>query len=368
MGMNVYQVVNSLAQQDLGLTDVVITDSSDIISLGDYVLSSATSKEKFVDCLVLRIGKTIFDDRSYEPVFKGLVMSEEQYGAVLQQISFDIISAEADQTKLTQGVSVDQWKVNKPIVKQKLYQVDNPNQFHISIQDRWIKQAFTSGSEMDKFISSIFTWVQNSISLYLENIARLSLCNLIAEIANGSREIKLLSTYNALTGSELTKDTCLFNPQFLRYCVKAIKHVSSLFKGMNKGLYNDGSITTFTPINYQKMYVLSSFEGSLETEVTYSAFHEEAVKLNNYEEIAYWQGIKSEDVVKVKRASDDVETTVENVVAVLMDDLAVGAAFADQQVSTTHQNCAGLYYNTYWHFNQLWFNDLSKNAVVFTLN
>ena len=31
-------------------------------------------------------------------------------------------------------------------------------------------------------------------------------------------------------------------------------------------------------------------------------------------------------------------------------------------------NAAGGYTNTFWHEKQLWFNDLSENFVMFTLN
>ena len=40
----------------------------------------------------------------------------------------------------------------------------------------------------------------------------------------------------------------------------------------------------------------------------------------------------------------------------------------DEEVATTPVNAAGLYYNTYYHARQIWFNSLDENFVFFTLN
>ena len=39
----------------------------------------------------------------------------------------------------------------------------------------------------------------------------------------------------------------------------------------------------------------------------------------------------------------------------------------DEWASTTPVNSAGGYTNTYWHFKDMYFNDLSENAVMFYL-
>ena len=71
--------------------------------------------------------------------------------------------------------------------------------------------------------------------------------------------------------------------------------------------------------------------------------------------------------VKVKRASDDAETTVTNIVALLADRDAMGLYKEEEDVLTTPVNARGMYYNTFWHLQRNYLNDLSENAVVFTL-
>ena len=57
-----------------------------------------------------------------------------------------------------------------------------------------------------------------------------------------------------------------------------------------------------------------------------------------------------------------------SVVAVLGDRDGLGLYNQEMWTQTTPMNAAGGYYNTYWHEKQLWFNDLSEQFLVFTLN
>ena len=59
----VYAILNSVAKQIYGSDDVNITNLQGIISLGNDVLSSDTTKDKFLNTLVDRIGKTIVSTR-----------------------------------------------------------------------------------------------------------------------------------------------------------------------------------------------------------------------------------------------------------------------------------------------------------------
>ena len=87
-----------------------------------------------------------------------------EWGAIVQKIKVDMPAAESDQSyDLTNGASVDHYKVAKPSVKQKLFITDTPYQFKVTIQRVHLQEAFTSASAMGSFISAIFGEVQNAI-------------------------------------------------------------------------------------------------------------------------------------------------------------------------------------------------------------
>ena len=364
----IYTLVNGVNSQAFGDTALAVVDSASLVSLGNVVLSSTTNTESFLNTLVQRIGRTIVSFRAYRNKFADMVRDDFEWGAILQKIRVHMPDAQADPAySLTDGQSVDPWTVYKPDVEQKLFVTRTPFMFPVTIARDQLKEAFTGDAAMGAFIAAIFGQVRNALEVSLENLGRVAIANMIAE--TGAREIKLVTDFNTETGGSVTAANAMQNDAFLRYAVSRIKSASDYMTDMST-LYNDGSIETFTPRENQRLKVLSEFERRLETVVQYSAFNEELVRLDAFQMVNFWQSNQSgtRDSVKVTRASDDAETTVDNIVAVLFDVDALGMYRKDEDVLTTPVNAKGLYYNTFYHLKQLWFNDLSENFVFFTLN
>lgn len=368
----IYTIINSVVSQALGTANLTVVDDQGLVALGNTVLSSSTYTENFLNTLAQRIGKTIISERKYQSMFKGLVKDSMEYGNVVQKIKFGLFVAEADESYgLTDGQSVDQWKVKKPVVQQKLYTTDNPWQFHVSIQDAHLTEAFTGAGAMASFIQGITTAFQNSIELAVENLGRNAITNLIAELCGGTREIKLVTMYNTAKGltstDALTAATARYNPDFLRFAVAQMNIIAKKMEAITKGIYNDGTVETHTPKANQTMYVTTDFESLLETEMQYAAFHDSYVKLDKFVEVAFWQSIKSPESINVKKASSGTSLSKTDVVGLLFDDEACGVYPMMNRTATTPVNAAGLYYNVYQHGREIYWNDLSSNAVVFTL-
>lgn len=365
----IYEIVNSVVQQATGETALTVVDETGLIALGNTVLSSATNTNNFINTLVDRIGRTIFSYRQYTNKFSNLMRTDFEWGAVLQKIKVEMPKAEADESfDLEDGTAVDMFKVAKPKAKQKLFYTQTPYQFKITITRERLKDAFISESAMGAFIQSIYGEVQNAIELSMEDLGRICLNNFIAEVSGKAREIKLVTLYNAIyTEATVTAETALYNESFLRFAIKVMKAKSKGMTDMSQ-LFNDGSTKRHTPLDLQNLYVLTDFELALETSVLYSAFNKEFVSLPGYNAVNFWQASQSPSGVHVKRASDSADTEVNNVMAVLVDREALGIYKHDEWTSTTPFNSAGGYTNTYWHHKELYFNDLSENGLIFTLN
>lgn len=364
----IYTLVNSVNAQAFGSAGLTVTDTSSLISLGNLVLSSSSNTEAFLNTLAQRIGRTILRYREYRNKLGNMVISDFEYGAILQKLKVNMPTAEEDQMyDLTDGYSIDHYVVSKPDVVQKLFVTRTPYQFKITIQRETLKEAFLSESAMGGFIGIIFGEVRNAIEVSLEELARVTLATGIAETTGTSREIKLLTGYNTETGLSLTASQALHDDDFMRYALARIKEISDNLTDMSV-LYNDGSVKTFTPKEDQRLKVLSSFNRRLETVVQYAAFHEEFVEYpGTYQTINFWQAALDPATVKIKRPSDDAETTVESVVAIIHDRDACGVYKMDEDVLTTPVNAAGSYYNVFHHLKQLRFLDKSESFVIFLL-
>lgn len=364
----IYSLVNSVVSQALGTEGLTVTDEQGLISLGNVILSSNTNTEPFLNTLVQRIAYTIISYRQYRSMFSDLLRSDSEWGAVIQKIKVKMPLAESDQSfDLQDGESVDHFKIAKPKVTQKLFTSRTPYQFHITIQRVHLKEAFTSASKMDAFIGAIYGEVQNAIEMSLETLGRNCLANFIAEVKDTTRHVKLLTEYNQKTTQTLTANQALFDPEFLRYAISRIKTISTNMTSMTS-IYNDGTETRHTPYELQKLYVMNEFEKALETVVQYAAFRDNYVKLEGFLEVPFLQAIQTPNSIKVNRASDGTETEVNNIVAMIFDRDALGTYKEEEWTATTPFNAAGGYFNAYWHIMRLYFNDLSENFVLFTLD
>lgn len=368
----IYDIVNSVVNQSMGLSDITVVDEAGLIALGDTIINSSSTRNAFVEGLIDRIGKTIVSYRQYRNKFASLVKDDFEWGAVLQKIKVEMPEAEIDEShSLTDGESIDQYVVAKPVATQKLFYTKTPYQFHITIQTTDLKEAFTSSQAMGTFYSAVYGEVQNKIELSLEDLGRNCVNNFIGEIGGGTREIKLLTEYKAIetSASDMTAAAALRDEGFLKYASQRIQEITSLFTEMTKGTFNDNTATRHTPKDMQKMFVLKKFSQALETHVLANAFNKEYDELGTYEEVNFWQALKKPFQVKVKKASNNASaTTVDNVIGVLFDREAMGIYKTDESADNSPYNAAGRYYNVYWHETDMYFNDLSENGVVLTLN
>lgn len=364
----IYTVVNSAATQALGSGAIAAIDTASFVSLGNAVLSSATNTEAFLNTLAQRIGRTIISYRKYRNKMGNLMLSDFEYGAILQKIKIAMPTAEEDESYgLVDGQSVDHYKVSKPVVTQKLFVTRSPFQFKITIQRVHLKEAFTNETAMGGFIAAVFGEVQNAIEFALENLGRGCYANYIAEVGGTSREIKLVTEFNGLGGS-VTAATALTNKDFLNYAFRRINEHIDYFQDMST-MFNDGTATRHTPKADLRIKLLSPFVRAAETVTQYAAFHDSLVDVDGvYDAVSYWQSAQTRDKVIAARASDDVETTVSNVIGVMHDRDALGIYQMSEEIATTPLNASGLYYNQVYHLRELWMNDLSENFIIFTLN
>lgn len=360
----IYALVNSVSQQAFGSTALAVVDLQGLIALGNTVLSSSTNTEAFLNTLAQRIGKTIFRYRKYNNKLQDMILTDMEYGAILQKIYVSLPQAESDdQYSLVNGQSIDHYTVNKPGVAQKLFVERNPYQFHVTIQRKLLKEAFLSEAGITSLVSMIFGQMRNMIETTYENLGRM---NIAAGISEATNRVQLLTEYNTAAGTSLTASSALLDSGFLRYAIRRIREVSDGMTDMSVN-YNDGTLDTFTPYEDQKLRIWSPFERACETVVEWAAFQEEYVRLMTYTKLNFWQAADSPSNINVKKPSNGNAFTASNVIAVLHDREALGIYQMEEDVLTTPVNAAGNYYNTYYHIRTERLLDTTENFVYFDL-
>lgn len=360
----IYQLVNAVNEQAFGSQAIAVNDLQGLISLGNTVLSSSVNTEAFLNTLAQRIGQTIVRYRSYSNKLRDMVLTDFEFGAILQKLYVHMPDAEADPMySLTDGQAIDHYTVKKPAVDQKLFVTRTPYMFMITIQRQTLKEAFLSEAGMGALISAIYGQVRNKIEATLENLGRMTIA---AGVAESSNEVKLVTEYVAASGQTVTAATALTNEGFLRYAIRRIKETMDDLTDMSV-LHNDGSIETFTPYEDQRIRIISKLERALETSVEWAAFNEKYVKLTGYTKLNFWQSEQTPYAISVERPSDGDAVSIDNLVAVIHDRDALGIYQEYEEILTTPLNAKGNYFNQFWHRKDARLVDTSENLVYFTL-
>ena len=373
----IYGILNDIVAQGIGANGFTSVNAENLISLGNEILNSQSTTESFLNALAMRIGKTIIRFRKYNNKLSGLLLDDFEWGGILQKIRIAMPDAETDESfDLLDGGTVDHYKIAKPDVNQKLFVTRTPYQYHVTIQRAQLKEAFTSEDAMGRFISAVFGEVRNAIDFGLERLGRTAITNMIAEsygaTASAPKQnvVNLGALYREINANAPATASGLMNdPDFMRFAISTINTRKDMRQEMSGLNMPDGSaLPTFTPLDRMHSFILSGFQRRLETVVEYAAFHDEFVRMADAENLTYLQNANQPNSIDVLRASDGVNITVDNIVGIIFDRDACGMYKRMEDTLTTPVNAAGRYYNTYYHLQQLWFNDLSENFVVFTLN
>jgi hypothetical protein len=376
----IYKIVNNVAKQMYGENAPEVTNLTGLISLGNDVMSSSTTKDTFLNALVDRIGRTIISTRAYNPEVKSLINDAFVFGAIMQKIYVEPQAAtNSAQWDLTNNTSVDQYVITKPTVKQKLFSIRNTWEVDITIPDFQLATAFTSETEMTAFVDAIFLAIRNSMEVYLEGMANMCYCNMIAErvvnteIASGHTAIDLLTEYNSATGDSLTTKQAMMNTEFLKFASMTINLTMKKMAKMTR-IYNSESYARFTPLDRMRVTMLADFTSACASYLQANTYHDEMVALPNYTEVMYWQGIGSGDPYTgfdntgsvYVTTSDGYTVKQDHVICILSDEEALGLTY-DNRRSKSSYNAKGEYTNFFEKADIGYFNDLSENAVIFTV-
>ena len=388
----IYTIVNEVAQQAMGSSAIAVVDNAGLISLGNTVLGSDTTKNNFINALTDRIGRTIVSFREYHSHFPDFERDSIEWGNILQKLKIAMPTAEEDQSyNLTDGSSVDQYKINKAKVNQLLFSTETPWQTHITVHLEQLEKAFTSATDMGAFISGMFGEVQNRIELAMENLSMQCVNNYIAELkaragstVNPKRVYNLVTLYKDATGVDHTTEplSALEDEEFLKFTVRTINRISATMEYMTAGVFNapqNSSVeapteaekniyTRHTPKSEQRMMLFIDMVNSLKTNINSKAFNMEQVAIDiPFQTVPFWQSIESPSSINTKCSSGVSTEKITEVMGILYDREAMGTFKKKYKSLTSPVNAAGQYYNVFYHMITMYYNDLTENAVIFLL-
>ena len=379
----VYEFVNNATQEALGETALLNEDLSNIVDIGNAVFN-ANAMDKYVKALINRIGKTIFVNRVYGGSAPSVLMDGWEYGSVLQKVSTGLPEATVNETwELQDGQSYDPHIFHQPQgVTVKFYNKYVTFEVDMSFTEEQLKCSFLNATELNGFVSMLYTSVENSMTVKIDELVRRTINNMIGETIyddygsagletkSGVKAINVLYLYNQTVpeAEKLTVATAMSNPNFIRFAAYIIKLTYGRMRSMSK-LFNIGKQPRFTPKDMAHIVLLEDFASASDIFLQSSTFHNELSALPAAETVPYWQGtgtdFEFDNVSKItETTTGGHNVTVSGVLGVAFDRYALGVSNTERKVTSQWTPNAEFFTNFY-KYKAGFFNDLNENFVVF---
>lgn len=368
----IYEIINTVTSQILGKTDLVAEDLSNIVDVGNELLSN-TSVDNYVKTLVDRIGKVIFVSRSYSGNVPSVLMDSWDFGSVVQKINAEMPDARENKSwDLTDGTDYSPNVFYKPEVSVKFFNNKSTFEIDMSFTEKQIKESFTSAVEINSFLTMLHNAVEKSFTVKVDGLIMRTINNMIGETLSadttGIKAVNLLKKYNEKFGTTLTVNKAITDKEFIRYAsmtmalyIDRLSRISTLF--------NIGDKDRFTSADMLHVVMLADFKAIANSYLQSDTFHNEYTKLPNAETVPYWQGSGTDysfekvSAINVK-TSTGATVSKSGILAVMFDRDAIGVSNLEKRV-TTNYNPKAEFYNNFFKLECGAFNDLNENFVVF---
>lgn len=387
MEMNQVAVfTNTVVQEVLGDTAVVQEDLTNVVDIGNEIFN-ADAFDAYVKTLINHIGKVVFVNRPYSGSAPSVLMDGWEYGSILEKISSEMpVATENPSWELTDGKSYDPNIFKQPKASAKFFNKRTTFEIDRSITERQVKQSFSSGQQLNAFISMLQNETEKSLTVRMDSLIMRTINNMIVETvkadytdlgnltaSSGVKAVNLLYLYNQRFTKTLTAEQAITDPEFIRYAAFQIGLYSDRMTRMST-LFNIGKKQRFTPYDLQHTIYLSEFIRAADVYLQSDTFHDIYTKMKAGETVPYWQGSGTDynftstgKINAVPSSSEDSEKTpitVNGVLAVIFDRDALGVSNLDRRV-TTQYNAKAEFTNYFYKHDAGYFNDLNENFVVF---
>ena len=387
MEMNqVATFTNTVVQEVLGDTAVVQEDLTNLVDIGNEIFN-ADAFDAYVKTLINHIGKVVFVNRPYSGSAPSVLMDGWEYGSILEKISSEMpVATENPSWELTDGKSYDPNIFKQPKASAKFFNKRTTFEIDRSITERQVKQSFSSGQQLNAFISMLQNETEKALTVRMDSLIMRTINNMIVETvkadysepsnltaASGVKAVNLLYLYNQRFSKTLTAEQAITDPEFIRYAAFQIGLYSDRMTRMST-LFNIGKKQRFTPYDLQHTIYLSEFIRAADVYLQSDTFHDIYTKMKAGETVPYWQGsgtgynfTSTSKINAIPSSSEDSGKTpieVSGVLAVIFDRDALGVSNLDRRV-TTQYNAKAEFTNYFYKHDAGYFNDLNENFVVF---
>ena len=407
-----YTLINAIARQATGQSDLVATDASSFATVGETVL--ATGMENVFSALNIVLNRTIIASRPYTAKLR--LMDAENTGVFsnrLRKISFyskDALPDGSHNTQLftnladgfTNGQNPDgnndpqstksMWEQHQPMPLEVNFAGSDVWQDCITQYEVQVQAAFRDPAEFAKFVAGYLEEHANNIEQQREAYNRMVLLNKIGmtfdmgSLMRGSVK-NLTKAFNDFYGTSYTSAQLrsTYLKEFLAFMVATIKEDSDYITDRSKSHHYaftktvngvQYSVLRHTPRDRQRLMLFAPLFRKAEALVMPEIFNEQYLQLTQYEPITYWQSENQRAEVDVVPAVYDPsdgtqkagsEVALEYVVGLLYDVEGMMTRFDLDYSASTPLEARKLFRNVWNTFQKGNICDPSEKTILYIM-
>lgn len=358
-----------------------ISNIGDFISLAQNTLR--TGYDPVLSAISQVLERTIFSVRPYDRRFGGLERTNDEWGAVTRKISYadkalkenneswPYVTSGAE-TQLDDGKSVDPYVIWKPDVLETRFYGSAVWEGQYTIFRRQLDVAFSGPQEFASFMSGLMTHFSNEREMWIENMTRTALLNLIAGklalYTAGLDDYGVVNIGN-LAGAATPEE---YN-ELVRRAYATIDKISRKMQSRS-ALFQQPTgkdIFRHTPVEDQKIYIAADLMADIKARTLSTTYNDSWLQLADHEEVDFWQAIEDPLAINATGAYYDftdqevkTDDVTGNIVGVMFDRDACGYNLYQNTVEPTPFNPRGEYYNLFAKTRARLYNDFSEKVVV----
>ena len=390
-------LLNGLVSQMTGQASLTaITNNAQWISVAETVLQ--TGRDPVINALSQVWSRTIFAVREYTAKNGGLRMALDRYGNAIRKLS-PIAAAMEDDEGYTYpaaydggqldpfgtGQSVDPWVIKKQKVLQTNFYGSNVFAQHYTTFEDQFDVAFTDPEEFVRFNGMNLTERRNDKESFEESIAKGLQANYIGAIIDENatgRVIHLLTEYNTITGQSLTAQSVMQAGNFEAFIRWMYSRIRTIVRRLGirseeyQTIITGNTILRHTSPENMRVALSAPILEMIDSMVLSGLYHDDYMRLPQYEAVEYWQSIKTPDSISLTPVYTDNSGNQKtgsavsqgDIVGVIHDRDAIGYAITREDTNTTPLNPRARYWNTFVSATFKTITDMTEKGVVLLMD
>lgn len=405
-------LMNSLVKQFTGGQSLTATDTSSFVSCGEFVMQQGT--ENTLNALSLVLGNSYMAVRPRTAKLRIInSINSGVYTNRIRKISFYTRDAQESGAFNTDayknfddgfdngqnvvgGVAQStqsMWVQNQPVPLEVNFAGTDTWQDSTTVYEKQLQVAFRNEAEFAKFMAGIMTEKANDIERQKEAFNRMTLLTAIAQRIDmadhgvaTSCMIDLTKGFNDKFGTNYTSAQLrsTYLKEFLAYFVSVVRMTSDLMTDDSVDYHwaptkVGHSLLRHTPKDLQRLILFNPLFVDSQALVMPEIFHDNYLKLENYEAVNYWQSRQTPASISITPPMIDYTgnnygmqspgnaVAEDYVVGVLYDRDAMMVDYQLDDASATPREARKHYYNLWWTFAKNSIIDCTENMVVFVM-